>query len=85
MTCSLMTGTICGKLNQPKFPKSPTMVDITHEDPIQSDNTNKGYTGDQHQQMAYIDTVAATMQTHSNLAMSTIENHRRVDGYNDSY
>jgi hypothetical protein len=75
MTCILMSGTIHAKLNLPEFPKSPTMADITHEDPIQLDNTNKGYTGDQHQQMTYTAVMTATMPTHPNLTISKIENH----------
>jgi hypothetical protein len=78
MTCIIMSGTILAKLNLPEFPKSPTMVDITHENPIQLDNTNKGYTGDQHQQMAYTAVMTTTMPTHSNLAMSKIENNKQV-------
>ena len=73
-----MSGTIHVKLNLPEFPKSPTMVDIIHEDPIQPDNTNKGYTGDQHQQMAYTAVMTTTMPTQTNLAMSKIENHKQV-------
>jgi hypothetical protein len=83
--CSLMSGTMHAKLNLTEFPKSPTMADHILEDPIQPDHTYKGYTGDQHQQMAYTTAMTATMPTHSNLAMSMIENHKQVEGYNDSY
>jgi hypothetical protein len=57
------------KLNLPEFPKSPIMVDIVHEDPIQPDHTYK----DQHQP-----------QTQSQ-NQSMTQNHKQADAYNDSF
>jgi hypothetical protein len=81
----VMSGTMHDKLNMHEFPKSPTMVNTIHEDPTQPDHTYNVYTGDRNQQMAYIDAMTTTIPIHSNLAMSMIENHKQVDGHNDSY